>query len=93
MRKYDNTRIVVFKEDYNPAKQTAQKAIAAGQKVKNPDGRVLYKKGERAAIHHEVLDKIKDKGAKFEVVDFDFKGAEAKAREERKKAKKKANAA
>lgn len=51
--KLKNTRIVTFKEDY------FSKAGAG----KEP----IYKKGSTHAIHHALVDKLKEKGAKMEI--------------------------
>ena len=77
--KYDDTRITVFKEDYNP-----QRKLDKDGKVLS-EGKVLYRKGGKYAIHYKVLEKIKTRGAKFESEKLDYKKAieEKKAKMER----------
>lgn len=70
MNKYENTRIVKIKEDFNPSKNEKE----------NKPGRVLYKKGSEHAIHHKLLAKLKAKGLKYEVKEVDFKKIEEQAR-------------
>lgn len=65
MRKYDDTRVVVFKEDYNPSGK-----------------QVIYKKGGRYFIHHQLVAEIEMRGAKMNVSRYDYKTAEDKAREQ-----------
>ena len=67
--KYDDTRITVFKEDYNP-----QRKVDTSGKVLN-EGKVLYSKGQKYAIHYKVLESIKKRGAKFEAEKLDYKKA------------------
>lgn len=70
MTKYDNTRIVKIKEDFN---------LSKNQKENKP-GRLLYKKGSEHAIHYKLLKKLDEKGLKYEILDVDFKALEDKAR-------------
>lgn len=78
--KFDDTRITTFKEDYNPQRDALKKA------GKDGEGKVLYKKGHKYAIHYKVLERIKKRGAKFDAEKLDVK----KAVEERKAKLKKA---
>jgi len=74
--KLDDTRITVFKEDFNPQRDAAKK------NGKDIPGKVLYKKDGKYAIHYKVLEKIKGRGAKFTAERYDEKRAlaERKAR-------------
>jgi hypothetical protein len=57
MSKFEDTRIVTFKEDYS-----------AGEPPQ-----LFYKKGSTHAIHWKVVKKLEDKGAKMKVEEFDHK--------------------
>lgn len=65
MSKYEDVRIVTFKEDYS-----------AG----NPP-RVYYKKDSKHAIHFKVVEKLQEKGAKMKVEHFDRKAYVAKEKD------------
>ncbi len=74
--KYENTRIVVFKEDYF---------------VKTKDGKkLLHAKGSRHAMHKGIVAILTKNGAKFEVQQLDFKKIEEKMKEKNRQLKKKA---
>lgn len=79
MSKYEDTRIVTFKEDY--ARQMkgkdGQPLVSDGK----PLMRVFYKKNSQHAIHYKLVKKLEDQGAKMEVKELDLK----KVREARKK--------
>lgn len=71
MSKYEDTRIVTFKEDY---------AVPKVDKDERPiiiDGKpamiVYYKKDSKHAIHYKVVEKLLEKGAKMKVEEFDRK--------------------
>ncbi len=72
-RRLDNTRVVTFKEDYFIKGRTTP----------------LYSKDKDYAIHHSVVEKIKNDGAKISVKLFDEKGAVAKAKKQLEESKKK----
>lgn len=80
MSKYEDTRIVTFKEDY--ARQAKDKK---GNIMNGPDGkplmRVFYKKNSQHAIHYKLVEKLQEQGAKMDVKELDLK----KVREQRKK--------
>lgn len=67
MSKFEDVRIVTFKEDYS-----VPKVDKNGDPVKD---QVInyYKKGSKHAIHYKVVEKLKSKGAKMEVEEFDRK--------------------
>jgi hypothetical protein len=77
MPKLDDTRIVTFKEDYNPQRREEGGKVAVA-------GKVLYKKGQTYAIHYKLVEKIKKRGAKFDAEKLDVQ----KAIEKRKAMKK-----
>lgn len=82
MTKYDNTREVVFKEDYAPTTER--------QKQKGIKGKVIYKKGSKHYIHKNVVEKITARGAKIEGKEIDpswVKKVEEKAKETLRKNK------
>lgn len=87
MSKYEDTRIVTFKEDYGVAKTDKD-----GKQLKDADGKpqihVYYKKDSVHAIHYKVVEKIKANGAKMDVKEFDRKGFVAREKEKRIKANK-----
>ena len=67
MSKFEDTRIVTFKEDY-AVPRVDKNGDPTDQKI------VYYKKGSRHAIHFKVVDKLKSKGAKMDIELFDRKG-------------------
>lgn len=83
MSKYEDTRIVTFKEDY--ARQMKDKKGQLLTVTGKPEGapmmRVFYKKNSTHAIHYKLVDKLSTQGAKMEVKELDLK----KVREGRKK--------
>lgn len=83
MSKYEDTRIVTFKEDY--ARQMKDKKGQLLTVTGKPEGapmmRVFYKKGSTHAIHHKLVKKLEGQGAKMDVKELDLK----KVREGRKK--------
>lgn len=70
--KYENTRIVFFKEDYC---------------IKTRDGgkKVHYHKGTRHAIHKGVVSLLKERGAKMDVSELDVKAVEDRLKEKLEK--------
>ena len=83
MSKYEDTRIVTFKEDY--ARQMKDKKGQLLTVNGKPDGpplmRVFYKKNSQHAIHYKLVKGLEEKGAKMDVKELDLK----KVREQRKK--------
>lgn len=75
MSKYEDTRIVTFKEDYSVT-NTETKEV-----------RVYYKKGSKHAIHWKVVEKLKEKGAKMDVTKFDRKAYVEREKEKVQKKK------
>jgi hypothetical protein len=63
--KYENTRIVAFKEDYY---------------VKTKDGgkKLLHEKGSRHAMHKGIVKILQKNGAKIDVSELDHKKIEEK---------------
>lgn len=80
MGKLDDTRIVVFKEDY---KIKTRRTDEKGQ----PLLRSTYKKGERHAIHYKMADKLKERGARFEIETVNFQKLKAERKEKLELAK------
>jgi hypothetical protein len=80
MSKYEDTRIVTFKEDYGVQKtdKNGVPIVIDGKPLMD----IYYKKGSKHAIHFKVVEKLKTNGAKMEVEKFD-----RKAYIEREKAK------
>ena len=80
MSKYEDTRIVTFKEDYTRPKKDKE-----GKPVMGPDGkqmqRVFYKKNSIHAIHKLLVEKLREQGAKMDVKELEIKKVHA----ERKK--------
>lgn len=76
MSKYEDTRIVTFKEDYSIP-------------TKSGEPRVLYKKGSTHAIHKTIVKKLEGK-AKMTVEMLDFKKVEEKRKAEMGKNRKRA---
>lgn len=72
MSKYEDTRIVTFKEDYSHTKKGKD-----GKPMIGPDGkvmmRVFYKKDSTHAIHRKLVDKLRGQGAKMDVKELDIK--------------------
>ena len=66
--KYENTRIVTFKEDYY---------------IKSKDGgrEILHAKGSRHAMHKGIVKVLQDNGAKISVEQLDFKKVEAQKKD------------
>lgn len=62
--KFKNTRVVTFTEDYfsGPQKQLIKDGVHPSP---------IYKKGSTHAIHFKTVERLKDKGAKFSVKEFD----------------------
>jgi hypothetical protein len=60
MSKYEDARIVTFKEDYS-------------RPTKNGGTRVYYKKNSTHAIHKNLVKLLEDKGAKMKVEELDMK--------------------
>lgn len=56
MRKYRDTRIVTFQQDYQPGGVT---------------GKVIYKKDSVHAIHFETVEQLQNLGVKMKVVKLD----------------------
>lgn len=75
-RKLEQTRIVTFKEDYAPGKS----------------GKVIYKKDEPQAMHFTLAEKLKSKGIKMDIKEFDEKKETANAKKEFEAAKKEGKA-
>lgn len=69
MKKYENCRVVTFKEDYNPSYET--------RKSDAP----IYKKGETVAIDKGLVEKLQKKGVEMSVDRLDFKNMEEKLRD------------
>ncbi len=78
--KYENTRIVEFKEDYYV------KAKEGGKKL-------LHKKGSRHAMHKGIVDILNKNGAKIDVKKLDVDKAHEKAKKQFQEARKKQTAA
>lgn len=72
MSKYEDTRIVTFKEDYSVVKTDKNGEPIMGADGK-PQRQVYYKKGSEHAIHYKVVEKLKANGAKMDVELFDRK--------------------
>lgn len=68
MSKYEDTRIVTFKEDYSVPKVDKNGDVIKDQRI------IYYKKNSKHAIHYKVVDKLESKGAKMDVELFDHKG-------------------
>lgn len=81
--KYENTRVVVFKEDYYVI---AKGVDAAGK----PNRKLLHKKGSRHAMHKGIVAILEKNGAKIEVGQVDHKKLEEKAKKKMQDAKRKA---
>lgn len=69
----DNTRVVVFDENY----------------PKGKNSKVIYEKGSEHAIHYKTVEKLEAKGVKMKVSNFDEKKEVAKAKEAFEKANEK----
>lgn len=83
MSKYEDTRIVTFKEDYARQMKTkdGMPMTVDGQPGSKPMMRVFYKKNSTHAIHYKLVKKLEEQGAKIDVKELDLK----KVRDERKK--------
>lgn len=72
MSKYEDTRIVTFKEDF--ARTTRNKK---GEHILDENGkplkRVFYKKNSQHAIHYKLVKKLEAQGAKMDVKELDLK--------------------
>jgi hypothetical protein len=64
MSKYEDTRIVTFKEDFS-------------KKLENGEVRVFYKKGTTHAIHHKLVTNFESRGAKMDVKKLDLEKVRA----------------
>jgi hypothetical protein len=71
MSKYEDTRIVTFKEDYGVPKvdKDGKPVLIDGK----PTLRIYYKKDSQHAIHYKVVGKLEERGAKLKVERFDRK--------------------
>lgn len=79
MSKFEDTRIVTFKEDYG-----VQKTDSDGKPIMidgKPAVQIYYKKDSEHAIHWKVVDKIKANGGKITVERFDRKAFIAREKE------------
>ncbi len=83
MPKLIDTRITVFKEDYNPQRDALKKA---GKPSGEETGKVLYRKGVKYAIHYKVLEKLIKRGAKFTAEKYDLQAALSERKAKLKKA-------
>lgn len=76
MSKYEDTRIVTFKEDYGVPKldKDGKPVVVDGKPLMH----IYYKKStgpkDKHAIHKNVVKKLQEKGAKMEIETFDRKG-------------------
>lgn len=79
MSKYEDTRIVTFKEDYSVPKvdEKGTPIVFDGKQQVT----VYYKKGSKHAIHYKVVEKLQERGAKMQVEHFDRKGYVAREKE------------
>jgi len=83
MSKYDDVRIVTFKEDYGVQKtdKNGDPLVQDGKPVMQ----IYYKKStgprDKHAIHKNVVKKLEKNGAKMVVEQFDRKGYVKKAKE------------
>lgn len=72
MSKYEDTRIVTFKEDF--ARTIRNKK---GEQILDENGkpakRVFYKKNSQHAIHRKLVVKLEKQGAKMDVKELDLK--------------------
>jgi hypothetical protein len=75
--KYENTRIVIFKEDYYV-------------KTRTPEGKkLLHAKGSRHAMHKGIVAILRKNNAKIEVIELDYKKAEEKVKKRKDEPKRK----
>ena len=70
-KKLDNVRIVIFKEDYFSKVGVEKKA--------DP----IYRKGSKHAIHQRTVNQLREKGAKMDVQQYDYKRAVELAKQAR----------
>ncbi len=81
MSKFDDTRIVTFKDDFSHGMRNKK-----GEPVLGQDGkqlrRVFYKKHSTHAIHFKLVKKLADQGAKMEVRELDLKKVYKERREQ-----------
>ncbi len=83
MSKFEDVRIVTFKEDYGvPMTDKDGKVVMQDGK---PLMHIYYKKStgknDCHAMHFKLVEKLKDKGAKIEVEKFDRKGFVSREKE------------
>lgn len=72
MSKYEDTRIVTFKEDFaRTIRNKSGKQIVDDQG--KPVKRVFYKKNSQHAIHRKLVAKLETQGAKMDVKELDLK--------------------
>lgn len=71
--KYENTRIVTFKEDYYVKTPKDHEG--------NFGRRILHKKGSRHAMHKGIVKVLESNGAKISVEMLDFKKIEQARKE------------
>ncbi len=83
MSKYEDTRIVTFKEDYgvNKLDKNENPILVDGK----PSKIIYYKKDSVHAIHFKVVEKLEKNGAKMKVEHFDRKAYIAKEKAKREK--------
>lgn len=72
MSKYEDTRIVTFKEDYSHPKRDKEGNVIVGADNK-PLKRVFYKKNSTHAIHRKLVEKLEKNGARMDVKELDIK--------------------
>lgn len=75
MSKYEDTRIVTFKEDF-------------AKKLDDGTMRVFYKKGTTHAIHFKLVDNFEGRGAKMDVKKLDLEKVRAERKKQITAAKK-----
>lgn len=75
--KITNTRICTFKEDY------VSNAEKAGAAKSGRQPQPIYIKGSVHAIHKNTVAKLKEKGAKMDVREFDERAAILRAKQAR----------
>lgn len=80
--KFKNTRVVKFDEDYFSGPQKAQ---LEAKKTVAP----IYKAGSTHYIHKDTVEKLKEKGAKMKVKEFDHAAYVTKSKKQKAENQKK----
>jgi len=82
-KKLDNVRIVTFKEDYFSNARLEEIAVHESKSERPHQVKPIYRKGSKHAIHQRTVNQLREKGAKMDVQQYDYKRAVELAKQAR----------